>query len=117
MSTRVAFGIIVAIVTVVAANDIAHGASLPSTSKPSVTATRSQAANAPAVKTTFSQAIAAAAELGSPTAAYQQTALGAVQSRHPVPAFTSAQRVDLQAAGKAAIARYFAAPQSAAELT
>jgi hypothetical protein len=117
MSTRVTFGIIVAIVTIVAANDIAHGASLPSTSNPPVTATTSQAANAPALKTTFSQAIEAAAELGSPTAAYQQTALGAVQSRHPVPAFTSTQRIDLQAAGKAAIARYFAAPQSTAEQT
>lgn len=117
MSTRVTFGIIVAIVTIVAAHDIAHGASLPSTSKPSVTATTSQAANARAVKTTFSQAIEAAAELGSPTAAYQQTALAAVRSRHPIPAFTSAQRIDLQAAGKAAIARYFAAPQSTAELT
>ena len=116
MSTRVTFGIIVAIVTIVAAKDIAHGANLPSTSKPSVTATTSQAANASAVKTTFSRAIEAAAELGSPTAAYQQTALAAVQSRHPVPAFTSAQRIDLQAAGKAAIARYFAFPQSSAEL-
>ena len=117
MSTRVAFGIIVAIVTGVAATDIAHGARLRPSVRPPAMATISPTAAAPAVRATFSQAVEAVAGVGSPTSAYQQTALAAVQSRHPVPAFTSAQRTDLQAAGKAAIARYFASPQSTAELT
>ena len=117
MSTRVAFGIIVIIVTGVAATDIAHGASLRPSIRPPAMATISPAEAAPAVRATFSQAVEAVAEFGSPTSAYQQTALAAVQSRHPVPPFTSAQRTDLQTAGKAAIARYFTAPQSTAELT
>ena len=116
MSTRVAFGIIVVIVTGVAATDIAHGASLRPSVSPPAMATISAAAAAPAVRATFTQAIKAVAELGSPTPAYQQTALAAVQSRHPVPAFTSAQRTDLETGGEAAIARYFASPQSTAEV-
>jgi hypothetical protein len=38
--------------------------------------------SAPAVKSTFSQAVETVAEFWSPTPALQQTAFGAIQSRH-----------------------------------
>ena len=73
------------------------------------------AAAIPTVKATFSSAMRAAAAFGSPPAAWQMGILAALQTRHQVPGFSASMRSDLLAAGKAAIARYFAPPQAAAE--
>ena len=69
----------------------------------------------PTIKATFSSAMQAAASFGSPPAAWQMGILAALQTRHQVPGFSASMRSDLLAAGKAAIARYFAPPQAATE--
>jgi hypothetical protein len=69
----------------------------------------------PTVKARFSSAVQAAAAFGSPPDAWEMGILSALQTRHPVPGFSASMRSDLLAAGKAAIARYFAPPQAAAE--
>lgn len=78
-------------------------------------ATRAPASAVPAVEATFSSAMRAAASLGSPPAAWEMGILSALQARQPVPGFSASMRSDLLAAGKAAIARYFAPPQAATE--
>jgi hypothetical protein len=69
----------------------------------------------PTVKATFSSAMRAAASFGSPPAAWEMGILAALQTRHQVPGFSASMHSDLLAAGKAAIARYFAPPQAATE--
>jgi hypothetical protein len=78
-------------------------------------ATRVPASAVPTVEATFSSAMRAAASLGSPPAAWEMGIVSALQTGQPVPGFSASMRSDLLAAGEAAIARYFAPPQAAAE--
>jgi hypothetical protein len=121
--TRVATAVIVAGVTLTAG---AACSLQPSGQGPPGSAATSQALAAPpapatpaaaipTVKATFSSAMQAAASFGSPPAAWQVGILAALQTRHQVPGFSASMRSDLLAAGKAAITRYFAPPQAAAE--
>jgi hypothetical protein len=69
----------------------------------------------PTVKATFSSAMQAAVSFGSPPDAWQMGIMAALKTGHQVPSFSASMRADLLAAGKAAIARYFAPPQAATE--
>jgi hypothetical protein len=91
--------------------DRAGTSQYPAVSPPAAT----PASAIPTVKATFSSAMQAAASFGSPPAAWQMGILAALQTRHQVPGFSASMRSDLLAAGQAAIARYFAPPQAAAE--